>query len=164
MEDFVEVRLLGGQRIDFLRRFLPIGRGLPAHDTLDDVINGADAELFKTLFAGWVETRRNGVPDVIAIDGKTSRRNHARAMGREPRHPVSTSGARQRPVLGQEAVDQKSNEIVAIPLSPKRLKLAGARGTIDAMRTQNDIARKIVARGGNYLLAFKANRRPLTRR
>lgn len=163
MEDFVEIRLWGEQRLDFLRRFLPYERGLPAHDTLNDVINGLDAELFKACFANWVETLRDGAPDIIAIDGKTSRRTHARGKGREPLHLVSAWAARQRLVLGQEAVDAKSNEIVAIPLLLERLELAGALVTIDAMGTQTEIAEKIVGRGGDYLLALKANRPVLQR-
>src|SRR5271168_5583276 len=99
MEDFVEIRLWGEQRIDFLRRLLPFDRGLPAHDTLNDVVNALDAELFKTLFANWVGSLREAAPDLIAIDGKTSRRTHARAKGREPLHLVSAWAARQRLVL-----------------------------------------------------------------
>ena len=158
MEDFVEIRLWGDQRIDFLRRFLAFERGLPSHDTLNDVINALDGELFKTLFADWVEALREADPDIIAIDGKTSRRTHARAKGREPLHMVSAWAARQRLVLGQEAVDQKSNEIVAIPLLLERLELTGALVTIDAIGTQTEIADKIVAGGGDYLMALKANR------
>lgn len=158
MEDFVEIRLWGQERLDFLRRFLPYERGLPAHDTLNDVINGLDAALFKTCFARWVDALRDRAPDIIAIDGKTSRRTHARGKGREPLHLVSAWAARQRLVLGQEAVDQKSNEIVAIPLLLERLELTGALVTIDAMGTQIEIADKIVARGGDYLLALKGNR------
>jgi len=101
---------------------------------------------------------REAAPDLIAIDGKTSRRTHARAKGREPLHLFSAWAARQRLVLGQEAVDRKSNEIVAIPLLLERLELAGALVTIDAMGTQVEIAQKIVAGGGDYLLALKANR------
>lgn len=158
MEDFVEIRLWGEQRLDFLRRFLPYERGLPSHDTLNDVINALDADLFKTCFLNWVETLRDRAPDIIAIDGKTSRRTHARRNGREPLHLVSAWAARQRLVLGQEAVNHKSNEIVAIPLLLERLELMGALVTIDAMGTQTDIAEKIVGRGGDYLLALKANR------
>ena len=158
MEDFVEIELWGEQRLDFLRRFLPYERGIPAHDTLNDVINGLDAELFKTCFANWVEALCEHAPDIIAIDGKTSRRTHARRKGREPLHLVSAWAARQRLVLGQEAVSEKSNEIVAIPLLLERLELTGALVTIDAMGTQTEIAEKIVARGGDYLLALKANR------
>lgn len=163
MEDFVEIRLWGEQRLNFLRRFLPYERGLPAHDTLNDVINGLDAELFKTCFATWVEALRERVPDIIAIDGKTSRRTHARSKGRGPLHLVSAWAARQRIVLGQEAIDEKSNEIVAIPLLLERLELTGALVTIDAMGTQTEIAEKIVGRGGDYLLALKANRPVLHR-
>src|SRR3546814_5404390 len=76
MEDFVEIRLWGQHRLDFLRRFLPFAHGIPAHDTLNDVINGLDPELFKTCFATWVEALRDEAPDIIAIDGKTSRRSH----------------------------------------------------------------------------------------
>lgn len=105
MEDFVEIRLWGEERMDFLRRFLPFERGLPSHDTLNDVINALDPDLFKSCFTSWVEALRDGDPDVIAIDGKTSRRTHARGRGREPLHMVSAWATRQRLVLGQEATD-----------------------------------------------------------
>jgi len=158
MDDFVEIRLWGEQRLDFLRRFLPYERGLPAHDTLNDVINALDGELFKACFTNWVDTLRDGEPDIIALDGKTSRRSHARGRSREPLHLVSAWATRQRLVLGQEATDVKSNEITAIPLLLERLELRGALVTIDAIGTQTAIADKIVARGGDYLLALKANR------
>ena len=115
MDDFVEIRLWGEQRLDFLRRFLPYERGLPAHDTLNDVINALDADLFKACFTDWVEALRDRAPDIIAVDGKTSRRSHARGNGREPLHLVSAWASRQRLVLGQEATDIKSNEITADP-------------------------------------------------
>jgi predicted transposase YbfD/YdcC len=158
MEDFVEIRLWGDQRLGFLRRFLPFERGIPAHDTLNDVVNALDQELFRACFTSWVETLREEDPDIIAIDGKTSRRSHARGRGREPLHMVSAWATRQRLVLGQEATPDKSNEIVAIPRLLERLELTGALVTIDAMGTQNAIAETIVARGGDYLLALKANR------
>lgn len=158
MDDFVEIRLWAKHRLDFLRRFLPYERGIPAHDTLNDVINALDAELFKACFTSWVETLRENAPDIVAIDGKTSRRSHARGKGREPLHMVSAWAARQRLVLGQEATDVKSNEITAIPLLLERLELTGALVTIDAIGTQNGIAQTIIAKGGDYLLALKANR------
>ncbi|MEX2479630.1 MAG: ISAs1 family transposase [Gammaproteobacteria bacterium] len=158
MEDFVEIRLWARHRLDFLRRFLPYERGIPAHDTLNDVINALDAELFKACFTSWVATLREEAPDIIAVDGKTSRRSHARGKGREPLHMVSAWAARQRLVLGQEATDLKSNEITAIPLLLERLELTGALVTIDAIGTQAGIAQTIVAKGADYLLALKANR------
>jgi predicted transposase YbfD/YdcC len=157
MEDFVEIALWGEQRLDFLRRFLPYERGVPAHDTLNDVINALDPELFKACFMTWVEGLRDQEPEIIAIDGKTSRRTHARSRGRPPLHLVSAWASRQRLVLGQEAVADKSNEIIAIPLLLRRLELTGALVTIDAIGTQVEIAKAIVEGGGDYLLSLKAN-------
>jgi predicted transposase YbfD/YdcC len=157
MEDFVETKLWGEERLDFLRRFLPYERGIPAHDTLNDVINALDPDLFKTCFTSWVETLRDHDREIIAVDGKTSRRSHARSKGREPLHMVSAWATRQRLVLGQQATDVKSNEVTAIPLLLDRLELTGALVTIDAMGTQAAIANTIVAKGGDYLLALKAN-------
>ena len=157
MEDFVDVALWGRERLDFLRRFLPFERGIPSHDVLNDVFNALDPELFGRCFAAWVDSLRDADPEIIAIDGKTSRRTHARAKGREPLHLVSAWAARQRLVLGQEAVAEKSNEIVAIPLLLQRLELTGALVTIDAMGTQAEIAKAVVDGGGDYLLALKAN-------
>jgi predicted transposase YbfD/YdcC len=157
MEDFVEIKLWGEERLDFLRRFLPYERGIPAHDTLNDVINALDPDLFKSCFTAWVATLRDSDPEIIAVDGKTSRRSHARGRGREPLHMVSAWATRQRLVLGQQETDAKSNEITAIPLLLDRLELPGALVTIDAMGTQAAIADAIVAKGGDYLLALKAN-------
>lgn len=158
MEDFVEIRLWGDLRLEFLRRFLPYERGLPAHDTLNDVINALPPDLFKECFTRWVTQLCEETPDVIAIDGKTSRRSHDRAKGRAPLHLVSAWAARQRLVLGQEATEAKSNEITAIPLLLERLELAGALVTIDAMGAQTAIAETIRAKGADYLLALKGNR------
>ena len=155
-DDFVEMTLWGA-------RLRPYAHGIPSHDTLGEVIRALDPDLFKNCFASWVEGLRTSepdmlTPDVIAIDGKTSRRTHARETGREPLHLVSAWASRQRLVLGQEAVAGKSNEIVAIPLLLERLALSGALVTIDAIGTQSAIAEKILERGGDYLLALKANR------
>jgi hypothetical protein len=95
MEDFVEIKLWGEQRLGFLRRFLPYERGVPAHDTLNDVINALDPEAFKSCFLAWVAGLRDAAPEIIAIDGKTSRRSHARSKGREPLHLVSAWASRR---------------------------------------------------------------------
>jgi predicted transposase YbfD/YdcC len=156
-DDFVEIGLWGSERQDFLRRFLPYEHGIPSHDTLCDVIAAIDPDLFKTCFLAWVEGLRAGTPDVIAIDGKTSRRSHDRRKGRLPLHTVSAWATRQRLVLGQESVAEKSNEITAIPLLLRRLELTGALVTIDAMGTQKEIAQTIIDGGADYVLALKEN-------
>jgi predicted transposase YbfD/YdcC len=156
-EDFVEARLWGRKNLGFLRRFVPFAQGVPSHDTLNDVVNALDPALFKTCFVAWVDELRDAEPDIVAIDGKTSRRTHNRAKGREPLHLVSAWASRQRLVLGQEATDAKSNEITAIPLLLERLALTGALVTLDAMGCQTKIAEAIRARGADYLIAVKAN-------
>ena len=156
-EDFVEARLWGCKHLAFLRRFLPFAEGIPSHDPLNDVVNALDPALFKTCFVAWVGALRETEPDIVAIDGKTARRTHNRAKGREPLHLVSAWAARQRLVLGQEATDAKSNEITAIPRLLERLALTGALVTLDAMGCQTKIAEAIRAKGADYLIAVKAN-------
>ncbi len=155
-----------------LRRFLPFTRGIPSHDTLCEVIAAIDPALFKTCFTHWVERLRMVGPETIAIDGKTSRRSHARSKGQGPLHTVSAWATGQQLVLGQEAVPEKSNEIIAIPRLLRRLELSGALVTIDAMGAQTQIpssgysngftvgtlaslAQTILDGGGDYVLALK---------
>ena len=156
-EDFVEIRRWGTVNLDFLRRFLPYRDGIASHDTLNDTINALDGDLFASCFGEWVESLREAEPDIVAIDGKTSRRTHDRAKERHPLHLVSAWASRQRLVLGQQACEAKSNEITAIPLLLDRLALAGALVTIDAIGCQTKIAQKILDKGADYLLSIKEN-------
>lgn len=157
-DDFVETTLWGEKNLPFLRRFLAYVNGIPSHDTLCDVFAAIDPELFKACFLAWVDELRDAsLPELIAIDGKTSRRTHDRGKGRKPLHLVSAWAAGQRLVLGQQATEEKSNEITAIPLLLKKLDLTGAIVTIDAMGTQTKIARTIRDGGGHYVLALKDN-------
>ncbi|MGH8297453.1 MAG: ISAs1 family transposase, partial [Steroidobacteraceae bacterium] len=158
-EDFVEIRMWGREKLEFLRSMLPFRRGIPSHDTLNDVMNALDPELFSACFTAWVEGLREDAPDIVAVDGKTSRR--ARRGEEHPLHVVSAWASRQRLVLGQQAIGTKSNEIVAIPLLLERLQLTGALVTIDAMGCQTKIAQAIRDRGADYLLALKDNQRSL---
>jgi predicted transposase YbfD/YdcC len=154
-ETFVETARWGRMKLDFLRQLLPFKRGIPSHDALNDVINGLDADVFSGCFSAWVESLRDANPEIVAIDGKTSRRAHGRdglAL-----HTVSAWASRQRLVLGQQAAAEKSNEITAIPLLLERLQLAGALVTIDAMGCQTAIAEAVIAKGADYLLALKNN-------
>jgi len=145
----------GADQRPFLRTMLPFRRGIPSHDTLNDVVNALDPDLFSACFTAWVEGLREDEPDIVAIDGKTSRR--ARRGEGHPLHVVSAWATRQRLVLGQQALDSKSNEIIAIPLLLERLHLAGALVTIDAMGCQTKIAQTILDRGADHLLALKDN-------
>ena len=157
-DDLVEVCEWGRERLDFLRRYLLFRDDIPSHDTLTDVVNALDPEIFKSCFMDWVACLRDGDPDIIAVDGKTSRSTHDKAKDRKPLHLVSAWASRQRLVLGQQATEEKSNEITAIPLLLERLHLKGAIVTIDAMGCQTAIAEKIIEKGGDYCLALKGNR------
>ena len=110
-DDFVEISLWGRRKLAWLRRFLPFEHGVPSHDTLNDVMNALPNDLFGECFTTWVAGLRDD--DIVAIDGKTSRRAHG-AEGR-PLHLVSACAARQRLVQGQERCATKENEISAIP-------------------------------------------------
>jgi DDE_Tnp_1-associated len=110
-EDFVEIKRWGELNQTFLRRLLPSKDGIPSHDTLNDVINAIDNVLFAACFTNWVETSRAPTPtacgpDIVAIDGKTSRRTHDRAKERGPLHLVSAWASSQRLVLGQRRASQ----------------------------------------------------------
>src|SRR3954449_12049380 len=159
-DDFVEIEMWGEEHLAFLRRFLPYRHGIQSHDTLGEVVAALDPELFKACFTSWVEGLREAAPDLVAIDGETSRRTHARGKGRAPLHLISAWATRQRLVLGQEAVAGKSSEITAIPLLLERLALRGALVTIDAIGTQREIATAILRRGGAPPLARKEDSPP----
>ena len=131
-DDLVEVREWGVEHLEFLGRFLPFRDEIPSHDTLGDVLAAVDPETFKICFASWTAVVQDGDPEVVNIDGKTSRRTHDRGKGHKPLHLVSAWASRQRLVLGQQATAEKSNEITAIPLLIERLVLKGSIVTIDA--------------------------------
>ena len=160
-DDFDDIAAWGEAHLDFLRRFLPFDHGVPGERWLNILMNRIDPGLFSACFTAWARELRPDVPDLVALDGKTSRRTHDRAAGQAALHLVSAFATRERLVMGQEAVAAKSNEIEAIPLLLERLAegggLAGALVTIDAIACNPKIAGEIVGHGADYLLAVKAN-------
>lgn len=154
-ETFVDIALFGVKKRELLRRFRPFAAGTPSHDHLGDLFATLDAECFQRCFAAWVASF-TGLPDgVVALDGKTSRRS--RSKGKTTLHTVSAFAARQRLVLGQTRVAEKSNEIVAIPKLLALLALEGAIVTLDAMGCQREIAQAILDQQADYVLALKGN-------
>jgi predicted transposase YbfD/YdcC len=156
-ETFTAIAQFGEDKLDLLRRFRPFANGAPDHDRLGEVFAALDAEQFQKCFVRWVAALTGASADVIAIDGKTSRRAHHKKGGVNPIHMVSAFGARQRLVLGQVKVSQKSNEIIAIPKLLDMLAIEGAIVTIDAMGCQREIARQIIDKRADYVLALKGN-------
>jgi len=154
-EAITDIARFGERKLELLRRFRPFHDGTPSHDHLGDILATLDAEQFQRCFVAWVAALTGVSADVIAIDGKTSRRS--KRGTKEAIHMVSAFAARQRLVLGQVKVSDKSNEIVAIPALLEMLAIEGAIVTIDAMGCQRDIAAKIVAKKADYVLALKGN-------
>jgi len=154
-ETFTAIAQFGKDKLDFLRRFRPFANGTPDHDRIGEVFAALDAEQFQKCFVNFAAALTGMPADVIAIDGKTSRR--AKKGGVNLIHMVSAFAARQRLVLGQVKVAEKSNEIVAIPKLLDMLAIEGAIVTIDAMGCQREIARKIIGRKADYVLALKGN-------
>jgi len=156
-ETFTDIARFGEKKLALLRRFRPFANGTPAHDHLGDIFATLDAEAFRRCFVAWVSALIKTPAEVIAIDGKTSRRSGSKKNAKEPIHMVSAFAARQRLVMGQVAVAEKSNEIVAIPALLDMMAIEGAVVTIDAMGCQRAIAKKIKDKKADYIIALKGN-------
>jgi predicted transposase YbfD/YdcC len=161
-ETITDIARFGRHKLAFLRRFRPFADGTPAHDHLGDILATLDPEPFERCFVAWVAAQTGVSAEVVAIDGKTVRRSGSKTSKKKkdpkgPIHIVSAFAARQRLVLGQVKVGEKSNEIVAIPKLLRMLAIEGAVVTIDAMGCQRDIAQTIIDKKADYILALKGN-------
>jgi predicted transposase YbfD/YdcC len=142
---------------EWLRSFLTLENGIPSHDTFGRFFSLLDPVAFQTAFQSWVTAMQERVKGVVAIDGKTVRRSHDHSKAKQAIHLVSSWAGDCSLALGQVKVDDKSNEIKAIPELLKLLNLKGCLVTIDAMGCQRDIAKDIIAAHADYLLALKDN-------
>src|ERR1700685_1887105 len=156
-DDYEAIATWGKINLAFLRRYLPYAHGVPGGRWLTLLMNRINPALFSAVFSAWVRKAWPDRPHLIAIDGKSSRRSHDRAQDKGPLPFATTS----RLVLGQEAVDGKTNELSAIPVLIDRLAegggLKGALVSIDAIATNAKIAQTITDNGADNLLAVKAN-------
>lgn len=156
-DDFDEIALLGQEQLDWLRQFLPFKDGIPQAQTFRKIFRLLDPQGLEKAFASWVADLQKHISGVVAIDGKTLRGSKHDSGGKDALHLVSAYAHEAGLVVGQRAVNTKSNEITAIPELLDALVLAGAIVTIDAMGTQKDIAAKIRERKADYVLALKGN-------
>jgi len=156
-EGWVDIEAFGKAKEEWLKTFLALPNGIPSHDTFGRVFARIDAQQFEQCFLSWVQSLNEKISGVVAIDGKTVRRSHDRAKGKKALHLVSAWASEARLVLGQVAVEEKSNEITAIPELLELLMLEGCIVTIDAMGTQRAIAAQIIEQKGDYVLALKEN-------
>lgn len=157
-DGFSEMEEWGHEKEDWLRARLELPHGIPSHDTFGRVFARLDPEAFTACFLRWVEALREPLQgQVIALDGKTLRHSFDRASGQGALHLVSAWATESRLVLGQLAVDAKSNEITALPALLRLLDVQGCIVTIDAMGCQTELAAQIREQGGDYVLAVKGN-------
>jgi len=146
---------------EWLKKHLRLPNGIPSHDTLGRLLAALKPIAFQNCFQAWIETVGPLGEDVdtnqIAIDGKVLRSSHDRSKGLGPLWLVSAWAVDRTISLGQLATDEKSNEITAIPELLENIEIKGAVVTIDAAGCQREIAKKIIADGGDYVFALKGN-------
>ncbi len=157
-DTWVDVALFGKAKKQWLKTFLELPHGIPSHDTIGIVFSRLNSTQLEQCFLSWIQSLvKISAGEIIAIDGKTLRRSHDKKKGQAAIHMVSAWASKNRLVLGQYKVADKSNEITAIPELLKLLDITGCVVTIDAMGCQRKIAEQIHQQGGDYVLAVKEN-------
>lgn len=157
-DGWVAIETYGKAKEEWLKSFLELPNGIPSHDTFGRIFSRLDPEILESNFQSWVKTIAGKLGlEIVAIDGQTLKGSYDRESSLKSLEMVSAWSSSHRLVLGQVAVEQKSNEIKAIPILLEQLDLKGAIITMDAMGTQTAIAQQIQEAGADYILALKAN-------
>jgi len=156
-QGWVSIALYGQKKLDLLRRFLPFEDATPSHDQLGILFSRLDMEQFQHCFMTWIGSLHEVLEGVIAVDGKTLRRSFDTPSSKAAIHMISAWACEQKLILGQRKVDDKSNEITAIPELLALLTIKGAIVTIDAMGCQRKICRQIIDQEANYVIGLKGN-------
>ena len=161
-ETFNDLEDFGRAKQDWFKTFLALPNGIPSHDTFNRVFSALDPKQFLEAFINWTQSLRQAVPDeIVAMDGKALRR--ALTADKNPKYIVSAWAEENGLVLGQLKVDEKSNEITAVPQLLRVLELSGCIVTLDAMGCQKNIAKEIKEADAEYVLALKGNQDTLHR-
>jgi predicted transposase YbfD/YdcC len=157
-EKWDDIELFGISKEKWLKTYLELPHGIPSHDTIARVFAIMDPEEFNKCFLNWINSFKPvGKNEILNIDGKTLRHSYDKGNGKSAIHMVSAWANNAGVVLGQVKVDEKSNEITAIPELLNLLDIENCIVTIDAMGTQKKIAAQIIDKNADYLLALKGN-------
>jgi predicted transposase YbfD/YdcC/predicted DNA-binding protein (UPF0251 family) len=157
-DDFVAIANYGRKKRKWLSHFLDLSTGIPSHDRFNAILGAIKPVEFEACLLSWItDLHEITAGQVVAIDGKTLRRSFDAATSKSAIHMVSAWATANQISLGQVVVDEKSNEITAIPKLLKILEISGCLVTIDAMGCQTAIAQAIVDAGADYVLAVKDN-------
>jgi len=157
-EGWTDMEIFGNSKVVWLKTFLELPHGIPSHDTFGRVFGMIDAQQFQVAFWEWVWAVNDIIQgQIVNIDGKCLRGSDDQKLGKRAIYIVSAWAAENEIVLGQRKVDEKSNEITAIPELLKLLNLSGCIVTIDAMGTQTAIAKTIQEGNADYVLSVKEN-------
>jgi predicted transposase YbfD/YdcC/predicted DNA-binding protein (UPF0251 family) len=157
-DDFVAIARFGRTKREWLSRFLDLSDGVPSHDRFNAILAAIKPEEFEACLLSWIAALHDVTAGkIVAVDGKTLRRSFDKAAGKSAIHMVSAWATTNHVSLGQVTVDEKSNEITAIPKLLKMLEISGSLVTIDAMGCQTEIAQTIVDADADYVLAVKKN-------
>jgi predicted transposase YbfD/YdcC len=157
-DDFVSIAEYGEKKRKWLAQFLDLSAGIPSHDRFNAIFAGLNPAEFEKCLLSWITALHEITSgQVVAIDGKTLRRSFDAASSKAAIHMVSAWATANHISLGQVVVDEKSNEITAIPKLLEIIAISGCLVTIDAMGCQTEIAEKIVAHKADYILAVKGN-------
>jgi predicted transposase YbfD/YdcC len=157
-QGWADVERFANSKRDWFRRFIDLEHGVPSHDTFGRVFAVLDTGEFLTAMHAWVDSFAGSLRGRgIAIDGKTLRGSFDRAAGKSPLHTITAFACDMRVCLRQMSVDEKSNEIPAVPALLKLMELSGATVTLDAMHCQVETARAIVEAEAEYILIVKGN-------
>jgi predicted transposase YbfD/YdcC len=157
-DTWTDVELFGKSKEKWFRGFLELPHGIPSHDTFGRVFARIDPEQFQECFREWiaaVEERTEG--QVIALDGKQLRRSHDKKHDKKAIYMVSAWASENSLVLGQRKVDERSNEITAVPKLLDLLEISGCIVTTDALNSQTEIAEKVLENDADYLFTIKEN-------
>jgi predicted transposase YbfD/YdcC len=158
VDSWVLMEAYGKKKEKWLKQFLELPNGIPSHDTFARVFARIDPHQFQNCFLSWIKSiNKITEGEVIAIDGKTLRHSYDKGKDKGAIHMVSAWATSNKLVLGQCKVEEKSNEITAIPELIKVLDIAGCLVTIDAMGCQKEIVKSIAEKSGEYIIALKKN-------